>query len=354
MNSAAKYLNIARGGQLAEFEPLRITDLSDIPEPIPIMRINGEIIAVNSDIFTISGQSKSGKSALVGMAIAAALRADGICPDAITGLVMTPNNDGKAIIHIDTEQAAHKHKTNLMATLKRSGLERCPDNLLSYNIRRLPLELYQDKLTGICAGANSEFGGIHSIWIDGGADFVADTNDQAQSNEIIKFFEEIAIQYDTAVFLIVHTNPGTDKERGHFGSQCQRKSGGILTVKIEGDTSFVEAKLLRYAGRGDVGRLSFYYDKQLGYHIGTGTMEAPDPEKVKLEREIKKAFDLSRRILGGQTSMRYGEIIEHLTAHTGKSERTVKPLFTLMNIYKMIEKGGDERYRINNEYRLPV
>jgi len=318
---------------LSDFDHLRITEKSDIPEPEPILMLSGEIIAVNGDIFTLSGASKSGKSAVCGMSIAATLYADGICPDAIEGLQMKPNPEKKAILHFDTEQAAHKHKTNLLSILRRAKLSACPDNLLSYNIRKLPLDEYAATTTSICEGAVKKFYGIHSIWIDGGADYVADVNDQAASNQIVKYFEDLAIRYNTAVFLIVHTNPGGDKERGHFGSQCQRKSGGILTVKQENDISFVEAKILRYAGKGDIQKLSFIYDKEKGYHIGSGVKIEVDPEAKRREKKINEAQEICDQIFSGQRSYQYKDALSAIARITLKSERTNKDIFTIADAF---------------------
>ncbi len=324
---------------LSDFEPLRITEKSDIPEPEPILMLAGEIIAVNGDIFTISGASKSGKSAVCGMAIAATLTASGICPDAIETLQMKPNPEKNAILHFDTEQAAHKHKSNLLSVLRRAGIAHCPDHLLSYNIRKLALNEYQIITENICKAASASLGGIHSIWIDGGADYVADVNDQAASNQIVKYFEDLAIRYNTAVFLIVHTNPGGDKERGHFGSQCQRKSGGILTVKQEGDVSFVEAKILRYAGKGDIQKLSFIYDKEKGYHIGCGIKIEVDPELKRREKKINEAQEICDQIFSGQRSYQYKDALSAIAKITLKSERTNKDIFTIMNNQNMIENN---------------
>ena len=198
--------------------------------------------------------------------IAGAISETGTVIDGFEGVEVLRNDKNKAVIHCDTEQARHKHQKNYKGILRRAGLNTCA-HYLSYNIRQLDINQYAEVTTGICEAALNQFGGIHSIWIDGGADYIADVNNPETSNAAIKYFEELAIKYHTAVFIIVHTNPGGDKERGHFGSQCQRKSGGIISVKSEGDTSYIEPKMLRYAGNGDIQKLMFKYDKEKGYHV---------------------------------------------------------------------------------------
>ena len=67
-----------------------------IPEPEPVLKISGEIIAAAEDIFTISGASKSGKSAFVSMLIGAAISETGQIADGLEGVEVLFNADKKS------------------------------------------------------------------------------------------------------------------------------------------------------------------------------------------------------------------------------------------------------------------
>jgi hypothetical protein len=67
--------------QLTEFEKYRITESTSIPKPVPIITVNGEILATEGNIITISGASKSGKSAFTAWLIAGAISTDGTIND---------------------------------------------------------------------------------------------------------------------------------------------------------------------------------------------------------------------------------------------------------------------------------
>lgn len=338
---------------LSDYESLRITDSTPIPEPKPKLKLAGETIAVNCDIFAISGASKSGKSGYLNMVIAASITDSGICPDGIEQMEVESNEQMHAVIHFDTEQAAHRHQYNVRSILKRTNYTTCPDHFLSYNLRKLPLNEYQDITTGICTAASREHGGIHSVYIDGGADFVADTNDQANSNEVIKYFEELAINFDTVFYIVVHTNPGSDKERGHFGSQLQRKAGGILTIKNDRDNSILEPKMLRYAGRADIPKLLFSFDRDKGYFVGSGTLTETNPEEARKRKKINDANELCQSIFGGQKSYTYQEAIDKIESVTLKSININKAHFTVMKSQQMIlQDNEDKRWRMNFEYKL--
>jgi hypothetical protein len=336
--------------QLTRYEHLRITESTEIDPPLSVLKIAGETIAVNGDIFTISGASKSGKSAVAGMAISGAISDDGVINYGLENMSVSPNQKQFAVIHFDTEQARHKHKYNVQSILRRAELSKCPDYYLSYNIRQLDLKDYADVTSGICDAAAKQFGGIHSIWIDGGADYFSDVNNLEQSYAIIKYFESIAIQHDTAVFFIVHTNPGSDKERGHFGSQAQRKSGGILLVKTEGERSIVESKLLRYAGTQDVPQMIFVYDKEKGFHVGSGIKSVSAIEEEKNKRTLSRIEALVKVVFDGQASHNYTSALGAIMKKGFCAERTAKNNFKIMNLHEMILQGTDKKWRLNHEY----
>lgn len=327
---------------LADFEQYRITNRTEIPYPTPILKINGDRVATPDAIVTISGQPKSGKSALTGILIAGAISIDGDI-DGLPGIEVLPNDERKAVIHFDTEQDRWTHQYNHKSILKRSNLTNCPDYLCSYNVRQLEIDQYQSIVDGICEASEDKFGGVHSIWIDGGADFVSDVNNIEQSTSIIHYFELLAIRFHTAVFIVVHTNPGTDKERGHFGSTCQRKSSGILSVKKEGDISYLDSKMMRFAG--STPKIQFKYDTIKGYHVHCN--DVADLEGKKAIDRLEKAKQVSEVVFGGQRSFSYGESIDAIMKHTNKAECTAKNIFKDMKAHEMIISGSDKNWRIN-------
>jgi hypothetical protein len=326
-------------------EVYRITSHTPIAKPVPVITINDEIISTEGNLTTISGASKSGKSAFTSILLAGAISTDGLI-DGLEFVNVLPNVHKKAVIHIDTEQAKHKHQNNLLSVLKRANMEDDCDYLLSYNIRQLEIAQYTEITTQICERALRKCGGIHLMVIDGIADFIKDVNDAEQSTAIVKYFEELAIKYQTPIIVIVHTNPGSDKERGHLGSQCQRKCESLLMVKTEGNISFIEPKLLRMAGKGNIPAIQFMYDKDKGYHVGCGikTEIAVDKNTIRLNaiRVICKT------VFSGQISLSYKSVIDEIMIKANKGINSAKGLFKEMRVREMVIQGEDKYWRINN------
>lgn len=327
---------------IESFDILRITDTTDIPPPVPIVTINNEIICTECNMTTISGSSKSGKSAFTSIILAGAISMTGNI-DGLEQLEVKPNENKKAVLHFDTEQARHKHQSNVRSILKRANYSTCPEYFLSYNIRALEMKIYQQTTLQICEAANEAFNGIHLIVIDGIADFISDVNETIEANAIVKFFEDLAIKFNCPIITIVHTNPGSDKERGHLGSQCQRKSESVLSIKNEGDISYMEPKLLRMAGRGDIPILQFAYSKEKGYHVGLGVK--PSSEESKEQKYVLQLSEIATKVFGGQKSLKYNESIKDIMERGAVGMNKAKKFLSDMTDREILNKDDLGYYR---------
>lgn len=329
---------------LEKYSHLRITDTTDIPHPVEVVKINGELICTQGGVTTISGASKSGKSAFTGVIIAGALSEGGY--DGFDSVDVAPCN-GKAVILFDSEQKPYKHKRNVHSILSRANLTSTPANFQTYNFTSEPVDDCIKMTTDIVWAANELFNGVHMVVIDGGADYIRDVNDPEQSNMIVKFFGDLAITYNTCVIVVVHVNPGSDKERGHLGSQLQRKSESVLTVKTQGDISFLEPKYLRMAGKGDIPVIQFMYDKGKGYHVYCGVRE----DKEKDAERIANLLEITQSVFSPPLALDYETSIERIMKHIKRGERIAKDTFKEIKAHEMIIQGEDKNWRINTNYQ---
>ena len=331
---------------LSKFSHIEITDQSHIDPPVPILTLAGETISTPDNITVISGASKSGKSGLLYPIISAAITTDGLIADQFEGLAVACNENKKAVIHFDTEQALHKHYRNLININKRSYYKTKPDHFLSYNLRKLDLKEYKGITTGICEAASEAFGGIFLIVIDGIGDYINDPNDQAESNDIVKYIEQLAGTYHCPLITILHTNPGSEKERGHLGSQMQRKAESVIQVKVDGDISYIEPKFLREAGKGRIPMIQFKYDIDKGYHVSCGNKSTD--EAIKDIQRVTKLKEWAKESLPPPNSYGYTDLIKRLMKITKKGERTVKGYITEMNVRGFTIQGKDKNYRFSD------
>lgn len=352
---AAAPLAPAEAPTLADFEQYRITGNTPIPEPVPVITMAGATIADAQNIVVVSGESKSGKSALLGVMLAGAISQTGEIVDPFEGLQIAPNAEGRAVIHIDTEQARHKQQRNVRTIARRAGFDEynTPAHYLSYNIREVALSEYQAVTDGICDAAVREFGGIHLLVIDGIADYIADVNSIEQSDEITRYFATLAIKYNMPILTVIHTNPGgigEKKERGHLGSALQRKCQSLLRVLYDksGDYSYLEPAFLRDAGRGQVPLVMFKFDNEKRYHVAIGERSANDKEAGKIEKEKTQARNIAAKVFAPPVALKYNDAKRKIAAVAGVSDSTAKRKLDFMTEWEMIVKGPDDHYRLGN------
>lgn len=313
------------------YKHLRITAHKPELMPDAVVKIHGIPVSTRKNLTLLSGASKSGKTAITSVLCAGAICHNGL--DGSAAIEVEPNTEGKAIIHIDTEQSRYHHYRNFKsAVLARAGMPLEPDYYYSYNLRQLPQAEYERFLDSLFETAYELNGGIHLAVIDGVADFIPSVNDEVDSNRLTNCLEQLAIKYDTTIILVLHVNPGSEKERGHLGSHLLRKCESVLTIKKEGDISALEAKLLRGGAVSQFAPIYYQFDDYKGYHV---FMDAGD--SVARKRALR---ELAEKVFTNAiTSVKALKKIEELEKCV---ERTAK-----RRLKDMLEMGIIERQELD-------
>ncbi|HEV8505443.1 MAG TPA: AAA family ATPase [Chitinophagaceae bacterium] len=330
---------------LSDYDEFLVTAEKDIPRPAPQITVGGAPFAAKGNISGIVAPPKGAKTAIGNVIAAAGLSDNGTVED-FPEICGDPNYGHKAVIAIDSEQGEADQQDNIRAMLRRARIAATPDYYRAYNIRKLKLDDYEKITKTICELCAEKFGGIHMILIDGGADFIPSVNDEEAANRIIQFFVHLAIQYDCAVIIIIHQNPGSEKERGHLGSEFQRKSYGTLAIKREGDLFTLESKRMRKAGNGDVPIINFKYSKEKGYHVQVG---GQDNEKVKAEKEMRRIGGIAVDAFSAVGSWNHDLAVSVLMKNTSKGETTCKTMLKNMLGWGFMAKDDNGIYRRVNE-----
>ena len=186
-----------------------VIDLSEqLPDPQPIVRIWGNLIASRGNVSTVVGLAKSRKTFLT-----AAVASGFLSSSDFLGFD-TPAT-GK-VVYIDTEQArAHVHKV-ARRILRSIGL---------------PTDHNHDKLV---------VAALRELTPDQRRE-----NDLHESEALTCELMRWSSEYDNHILCVLHSNPGGEKARGHLGSALLRKSETVMLVKADGDTSVVSPQYCR-------------------------------------------------------------------------------------------------------------
>lgn len=212
-----------------------IIDLSErVPDPQPIMRIWGNLIASRGNVSAVVGLAKSRKTFLT------CAVASGFLSDSEFMGFDTPAT-GK-VVYIDTEQSkAHVHKI-ARRILRSIGLpiDRNHDKLIVAALRELTPDQRKEVTSEILRRYKPDL-----LIIDGVADLCNDPNDLHESEALTCELMRWSSEYDNHILCVLHSNPGGDKARGHLGSALLRKAETVMLVKADGATSVVSPQYCR-------------------------------------------------------------------------------------------------------------
>ena len=182
-----------------------IIDLAEhLPDPQPIVRIWGNLIASRGNVSTVVGLAKSRKTFLT-----AAIASGFLSSSDFLGFD-TPAT-GK-IVYIDTEQSRpHVHKV-ARRILRSIDLptDRNHDQLVVAALRELTPDQRREVAGEILRRYKPDL-----LILDGVADLCNDPNDLHESEALTCELMRWSSEYDNHILCVLHTNPGGDKARGH-------------------------------------------------------------------------------------------------------------------------------------------
>ena len=219
---------------LSEAVTPHLLDLAK-PAPIikPIIEQNGMMLASLGNISAVVGAAKSKKTFL--------------CTALVGGLLAEKGDFGitprlAKVLWVDTEQSMlHVRKvTERIHRLAGWNEERNCGMLRTLTLREvepkrraellyMAIELYQPQL----------------VVVDGISDLMYNTNDIEESDRIVGQLMALSTEYNCHIICVLHTNPNSDKARGHVGSALQRKAETVMFVHKVGDCSVVEPQFCR-------------------------------------------------------------------------------------------------------------
>ena len=237
--------------QLLKMEELRraeacvkpyIVDMSkELPDEQPLISIDGSCICSRGNISAICGEAKSKKTFLASALIASAMA---IPLDKLNNFKNVEKNMDLNVLWIDTEQGERHvrrviERISTMTGAKMGGLNAEP-RLMTLSLRELaPMERYT-----VMNEAIKRYP-FDLIVIDGIADLQRNTNDLEESDALVGALMALSTNTNTHILCVLHTNPGSDKARGHLGSALQRKAETVIYVHRNGNSSIVEPQFCR-------------------------------------------------------------------------------------------------------------
>ena len=221
--------------------PYRVDITKYLPPVEPLIAIDGKVVCSAGNISAIVGEAKSKKTFLTTALVASSIAY--LYPDS-EAFDNVANDITLKVLWLDTEQGEmHVRKViERINTLTGATRDGSSDDirLNVFALRELDPKQRRDVLRDALYTIRPNI-----VVIDGVADLQYDTNDLRESDALVGELMALSTGYNCHIICILHTNPGTDKARGHIGSSLQRKAESVLYVHKEGDVSVVEPQFCR-------------------------------------------------------------------------------------------------------------
>ena len=308
-----------------------------------IVAVNGVPLGTQDNLLCITGGEGTGKSNYVAAILTGTLGTERLPAERTLGLEITPNPNGLAVLHYDTEQSEAQLHKNLGKTLQRASLKNVPKFYHSLYLASLSRKDRLKLIRGSMDLFYHKHGGIHLVVIDGIADLIRSANDETESIAIVDELYRLAGIYNTCIICVLHFVPNGIKLRGHIGSELQRKAAGILSIEKDDNPEYsvVKALKVRDGSPLDVPMMLFGWDKAEDMHVYRGEKSKEDKEKRKTDELIavvKETFRNSFKIT-------YQELCEVLMRKMEIKDRTAKKYIAYMKEQHILIQDTSGNYQ---------
>src|SRR5690554_5874550 len=298
----------------------------EIPDAVTVLQQFETPIFSLGDVSTITGMAKSRKTFLITSIIVAFLSDTGF-------LGLNSDLPTKRVLLIDTEQSrvfVQRLIRRIYRLMKWNFEDDVKDRLRVLSLRELTPEKRLEVVKSTIESYKPTL-----VFIDGSADLINDTNNVEDSTMLVNELMRISTDEKCHICSVVHTNPNSEKTRGHFGSELQRKSETVMLVTREGDTTTVKPQFTRNL---EFAPFSFIINER-GLPEAT---EVVQPKQENLQALFEEIYSYS-------TYLSYGDLQSKLMELTGKRKTACGNRITKGKDEKIIYQDMEGFYRLNVE-----
>lgn len=245
-------------------EQYRIKASSEYDEHDWLLYRDGIGFSPRGNIMIIAAEKKAGKT-WMGMSICAAVLSGGF-------LGMTSNVGQARVIFFDTEQDpidGQRIQRRIHYAMRDKGwlFNRDEDRFMLFHLREINAAQRLEFVQKAIRYFNPDL-----VFIDGIRDLLRDFNNLDESANVIQNFMTLSSECNCAIWTVLHVNPGSEKMRGHLGTEAGNKVADLLFISKEKDPNnedVVTYKVEETDSRGhkDIRSIRFRINDDLPYGI---------------------------------------------------------------------------------------
>ena len=305
-------------------EPYKVSTQLKLPPVKPVIAIGDTVLCSEGNISAVVGEAKSKKTFLC-TALAGGMRSvDEVQPFGL-------QRNRCRLLWIDTEQSI-EHIQKVMFRI----------NALC----SIPLRFDDPKIYTLSVRSESPMRRLelvetairthkpNLIIIDGISDLMSNSNNLEASEALVSLLLTWSTNYKCHIMNVLHTNPNSDKARGHLGSTLMRKAETVIFVHKVGEVSIVEPQ---YCRNKPFERFAFHIEELStdkyyeDISIGLGI-----PCECDLPADSPTKEDDSVRILRDEFG---GSAERKLLCHKMEDILGITQSYASMKIMRAIERG---------------
>ena len=198
-----------------------------------LFKIDGKKIGTKSNIVTLSGLAKAGKSTFLTSIIASAY----VWDNQVHSISLSPDNNKCNIGYFDTESSEWDFYSNINRVQQQANIPELPMSFNAFSCREDDPETIKKLIEEYLSSYPASI-----VIIDGVLDIMMDFNDPIESKKTIQWMKKLTKQYDCLLIAVIHLARRESGLLGHFGAMLERYSQSILEVIKDKDTKIFELK----------------------------------------------------------------------------------------------------------------
>jgi hypothetical protein len=310
-----------------------IPDWNNKPEDVkPLVSLNGIPFLTHQNTSMIIALPGIGKSSMC-----ESIGASFINPEAdALGFSVDPDCEG--IIIIDNERTNIDVWNSFYRMSRRAQVPRDTkvENVLIAGLRAIPR--LDERLKTIEYFLQNHPCSL--LLIDGLGDLVTDPNDQPQAIDCRIWLRETTSNYHVSILTTIHPNPGSNKPRGHIGSEGHREAECVLLAKnAQGDVRLITSDFEHGKNRNNAPITAAYrwsddHKMFISADVDSISLTKPKEGIKKIKNEL-----LIKKVLPSLAAKTHTELIEAIMDENDVSESTAK-----RSIKEAIEFGFIKNY----------
>ncbi len=251
------------------------------------------------------------------------------------------------VVYIDTERNLKEELPAAIQSIKEKGcygIHETPKDFRFTSIKQIERHKRLGAVKSFIEQVRQQTDHTMFVLLDVVTDCVANFNDPKESMKLFDYLGNLCDNYDATFLLVIHQNPGSEKARGHTGTEAANKASTVMQIGFEQEGSDLLAlKFLKLRAAKRPSTIHLVYDETIrGLALAHEEMlQQLTSERPQVAEGGEVAEELGRLLC---PSLSQKELLQQLRQRFECSDNTLK---------NRLEEIAEKQLEIINEQGQP-